>query len=72
MWYHYYDAHTELEQIEYELGYRHDSRETSDESIDERDLLPERPSPMWLVTAWIGGLCVVSAGLGLASQWLVQ
>ena len=72
MWYHYYDAQTELEHLEYELGYRYSADKASDETIDAGVLFPERPFPIWRVTAWIGGLYVISLGLGLASQWLVQ
>jgi hypothetical protein len=71
MWYHYYDAHTELELLEYEVGYRYRTGETSGESIHERDL-PARPFPFWQVTAWMGALWMISLGLGLASQWLAQ
>jgi hypothetical protein len=72
MWYHYYDAQTELERLEYELGYCYSTGEASDENVDERYLLPERSFPISPVTAWIAGLYVISLGLGLASQWLVQ
>ncbi len=70
MWYHYYDARTELELLEYELGYR--TGETPVESVDKRDLRSKPPFAVWQATAWIGGLWMISLGLGLASQWLAQ
>jgi hypothetical protein len=72
VWYHYYDAQAELEHLEYELGHRYGAGGTPDESIGEGDRPPERPLPLWQVTAWIGGLWAISMGLGLASQWLVH
>ena len=45
------------------------SRERGDRQAHETS---EQPIPLGWVTAWIGGLLVISLGLGLASQWLLQ
>jgi hypothetical protein len=69
MWeYRGYDAYYEQQALEYELGYPSRCGDTT----GERRPAPEWPIPLWWVAAWIGGLSVISLGLGLASQWLLQ
>jgi hypothetical protein len=72
MWYHGYDAYYEQQALEYELGYPGRSGETLYDSTGKRRPASERPIPLRWVAAWIGGLSVISLGLGLASQWLLQ
>ena len=62
-WYYGHDAYYE-QILEHELGYsRRDDR-------GERRSAPETPIPLWWLSAWIGGLSIISIGLGLASHWL--
>jgi hypothetical protein len=68
-WYYGQDAYYE-QVLEHELGYLRRSGDTRRDSLGEHHAAAETPIPLWWVSAWIGGLAVISLGLGLASQWL--
>lgn len=71
MWYHGCDACCE-QALDYELRCTGRSGEALDDSAARRRAAAERPIPLQWAAAWLGGLNVISLGLGLASRWLLQ
>ena len=71
-WYRGYDACYEQQALEYELGHTGRCCDASYDNTGERRAASERPIPLWWVAAWIGGLSMITLGLGLASQWLLK
>ena len=69
-WYYGHDAYYE-QVLEYELGYAGCGTSPDHEDAG-RPRQSNEPIPLRWVTAWIGGLSIISLLLGLASCSLLQ
>jgi hypothetical protein len=70
-WYHGYDAYYEQQALEYELGYSSRCGDASSENAREGRPASDWQIPLRWVMAWIGGLSLISLGLGSLSQWFL-